>query len=136
MAALLERTRDGGFRRLRVLPRFERADPLHQVVPQSNTEAMCFSRCEHATCLVLLETFLRRVRRLSDIKRGKGARYSYAFAIELDDVNRVDRFRTPARSLLRSGHYTTSIGSYQYFFNPAVTTNPDGSSPDRVLPIM
>src|SRR5688572_11846996 len=112
MAALLERTRDGGFRRLRVLPRFERADPLHQVVPQSNTEAMCFSRCEHATCLVLLETFLRRVRRLSDIKRGKGARYSYAFAIELDDVNRVDgALRFSAGRLPPFGHGKRVIGA-------------------------
>ena len=95
MASLLERAGD---RHLRASASMvERTNPLHQVVAQPNTEVMRFCCRELATGLVLLEPFFRRVRRLPNVKRGIGARYREASAVELDDVNRIDDwFRLPA----------------------------------------
>jgi hypothetical protein len=128
MASLLQRAGDCHLRGFCFLTRLERTNPLHQVVAQPNTEAMRFSRREPATGLVLLESLFRRVRRLPHVKRGIGARYSKASAVELDDVHRIDEwFRSPARSLLRLRHDMTYIGrscrGYESFFSPTVSYN-------------
>jgi hypothetical protein len=122
MASLLQRAGDCHLSGFCFLTGPERTNPLHQVVAQPNTEAMRFSCRERATGLVLLEPFFRRVRRLAHIKRGKGARASDASAVELYDVNRIDdRFRSPARTLLRLRHDTTYIGRLPRFLRGVLT---------------